>query len=102
MVQIGSLLEEMSNNLGIGEQVTWTGWLHDPWAFLEVADVGLLTSDYEGLPLTVAEFLYHCVPVGAMNCTCNLRDLIASEVNGGLLQPGLRAGIELASPVVKR
>lgn len=81
-------LEQMAINLGIQENITWTGWLSDPWAALKQADVGLLTSDYEGFSLSVAEFLCHGIPVAAMDCECGPRDLINPEVNGWLVPPG--------------
>ncbi len=79
-------LEKLSQELGIKSKVIFTGARQDVHSMLSISDVFLLTSDYEGLPLTLLEALSMGVPV------------IATAVDGTVeVLEGTSAGI-LAPP----
>lgn len=58
------MLEDQIKRLGIGNSVLLTGLLTDPKPYYAVADFFLMTSDYEGLPVSLLEAMsMGCVPV---------------------------------------
>ena len=48
-------LEALGRELGVGDRVTFTGWVDDPQAWFGSFDVFALPSRIEGFPLTVLE-----------------------------------------------
>jgi glycosyltransferase involved in cell wall biosynthesis len=51
--------------LGLSETVSFPGAVSEPWALLQAADVFVLASEIEGLPLVVLEAMSEGVPVVA-------------------------------------
>lgn len=62
-----SELAELARQLKITHAVTFTGSRSDVPDLLAAADVGLLTSDREGMPLAVLEYMAAGLPVVATN-----------------------------------
>lgn len=60
---LGGRLKEMAASLGIGTKISWHGWRPNPWAEIREASALVLTSDYEGFGLVLAEALARGVPV---------------------------------------
>ena len=58
-------LEARATRLDVGERVLFTGWRDDPWACLGAADLFLLPSRAEGLPLALLEAMAVGVPAVA-------------------------------------
>lgn len=93
-------LAEMARILGLANRIDWEGWHENPWAQIPEATALVLTSDFEGMPLVLAEALTHGVPVVASDCPTGPRDIVRTGVNGYLFDPaeeeqlvGLLAGI---------
>lgn len=63
-------LRDMAADLGLGESLRWAGIVRDRVALWRALDVFLLTSDFEGLPMTILEAM-------AGGCA-----IIASQVDG--------------------
>lgn len=58
-------LQALIDELGLGETVTLLGVRRDAFNVIEACDVGTLSSDYEGSPLTVLEYMEAGKPVVA-------------------------------------
>ena len=67
--------------LGLPENtITFTGSIPNPYEYLRSADVYLMTSEYEGFPLTLAEAMKFSLP-----CVCyNLDFLVLMRDNPGI------------------
>lgn len=60
-----SELTALASRLGVADAVTFTGSRSDVPDLLAAADIGLLTSDREGMPLAVLEYMAAGLPVVA-------------------------------------
>ncbi|MEO8206385.1 MAG: glycosyltransferase, partial [Chthoniobacterales bacterium] len=58
-----AMLRQKAADLGLGERLIFTGLVSDMAAFYSTLDVLLLTSRYEGMPMTVLEAMASGVPV---------------------------------------
>lgn len=82
-------LEQLASTLGVRDSVEFPGWIQGAakaaaWA---AADVYVLPSYYEGLPIGVLEALAQGVPVVASRVG-GIPDLIKHRVSGWLHEPG--------------
>lgn len=66
------------------ERVTFKGWVSNPWQQIKTANALLLNSDYEGLPMVLAEALSYGIPCVSSNCPTGPNDLIIPGENGFL------------------
>ena len=67
------------------KNVTYHGW-QDPKPFLERSSILMMTSSYEGLPLSILEAqAYGCVPV-AFNSFGSLTDIVDNYENGIIVE----------------
>lgn len=73
------------------DRVHWHGWRASPWQYikdtLKQVSALILTSDYEGFGLVLAEALAHGVFVVSADCICGPADIIHSGDNGLLYPP---------------
>ncbi|MCH5239639.1 MAG: glycosyltransferase [Muribaculaceae bacterium] len=68
------------------KNITFHGW-GDRDEFLGKSPILLMTSEYEGLPLTILEALaYSCVPI-AYDSYASLKDVVANDINGITVSP---------------
>ena len=81
-------LEALIGELGLGSTVTLLGvWPPDEVAdFVEALDVGVLSSDFEGMPLAVMELMAAGKPVVA-TAVGGVPDLVLDGVTGLLVPP---------------
>lgn len=79
-------LKAFCDHHGLRSQVTFTGWQKEPWAVLQQADCLVLTSAYEGLPMTLLEAMSHGVPVISSDCPTGPGELV-TKANGRLYEP---------------
>lgn len=56
-------LERLAKELGVGDYVYWVGWQTDPALFYQIADLCVVTSNYEGYCRTAVEALYYGCPL---------------------------------------
>ncbi len=75
--------------LGIAERVRFAGHVADPREIYAAADVLLLTSRYEGTPLTVLEAMASGVPVVASKLD-GLDEILVDGEDSFLVSPGAR------------
>lgn len=78
-----------------GERVRFEGWRDDPWACLGAADVLLLPSRTEGLPLALLEGLAAEVPAVATRVGA-VGEVLEDGACGLLVDPNDAAGIAAA------
>lgn len=83
-------LRRLCASLGLEDSVNWLGWL--PWgeevfAWMREADVFVLPSLTEGLPLVLAEAMSQSLPVVA-SAMGGIRELVRHEETGLLFPPG--------------
>ena len=88
-----SALTREASRLGLGERVTWSGWVTDPWGAVPRASALLLTSETEGFPLVLLEAAARGVPVIALDCDFGPREFIRPGLNGWLLPAGDGPGL---------
>lgn len=80
-------LMQLARSLGLGEKVTFLGFLENPYAVLKQGDVFALTSIWEGLPQVIVEAMQLRVPVVAVDCKTGPRDMIGAGSERGWLVP---------------
>ena len=80
-------LKARATALGIAERVRFAGHVADPREIYAAADVLLLTSRYEGTPLTVLEAMAAGVPVVASKLD-GLDEILADGADSFLVAPG--------------
>ncbi|MCX5799991.1 MAG: glycosyltransferase [Candidatus Eisenbacteria bacterium] len=78
-------LRRLSDDLGIGRKVTWTGVVEDVTPYLDVLDLGVLSSRSEGLSNTILEYMASGLPVVAASVGGTPELVVEGE--GGFLVP---------------
>lgn len=87
LVGDGELLagcKELVEELGMEESVNFLGYQEDVDRYLNEADIFCLTSNYEGLPISIIEAMRLCLPVVATNVG-GIPELVSTE-NGFLVE----------------
>ena len=87
LVGDGELMESVkasATELGIGETVTFLGSQSNVYPFLQEADVFVLPSDYEGMPMTIIEAMGTGLPIVA-TAVGGVPDMIENETSGLLV-----------------
>lgn len=85
----GPNMESMKSyaaRLNIAGSVLFTGFLPDPYAYLEHAYFTVLTSKYEGLPTVLIESLMLGTPVVSFDCKTGPDEIIVHLQNGMLVE----------------
>ncbi|WP_125566021.1 glycosyltransferase [Companilactobacillus insicii] len=80
-------LKRLVSGLQLNDFVSFKGWQHDPWSKIDSATAFVLTSTYEGLPMSILEAMSHGVPVVAANVSTGPKDEITDD-NGLLYESG--------------
>jgi glycosyltransferase involved in cell wall biosynthesis len=79
-------LEELARKLGVSSVVRFTGMRADVPMLLGISDIFVLTSDFEGLPLTLLEALTMEVPVVGTDVD-GTSEVLGNGVGGILVPP---------------
>ena len=72
-------LKEQVKNLGLEEEVQFTGYQSNPFKYLSEADVFVLSSYYEGFSNVTVEALACSLPVVAVDCLVGPREILSEE-----------------------
>lgn len=78
-------LKKVSYDLNIKNHVSFMGWSLDPWSHIDYATALIMTSTFEGLPMTILESLSQGLPVISSDIQTGPSDEI-SKKNGLLYQ----------------
>lgn len=76
---LASDLKTQSRLLGIAGSVQFIGFQANPYNFMKFADVFVLASRYEGLPLVLLETMALGLPVAATKCPGGVQELLAKH-----------------------
>jgi len=80
-------IEKMVSDLGITNNVIFTGARRDVPDIISIIDVGVLSSHWEGLPLALLEYMAASKPVVSTDVS-GLSEVIDNGVNGFLVPAG--------------
>lgn len=69
-------LKNLSKELKIADSIEWLGWKSQPWKSVNMADALLLTSNFEGFGMALAESVAHGIPVFSSNCLTGPEDIV--------------------------
>ncbi len=79
------LIESLIQKHQLGDCVTILPYQKNPFGIVKKARFTLLTSHFEGFPLSLAESLANGTPVVAVDCESGPREVIQNEQNGLLV-----------------
>ena len=82
-----SELRRKTVELGLADKVMFTGHVGDVRPYLEVADLLILSSDKEGLPLSLGEAMAYSIPCIATDVGGN-KEIVSHGQTGLLVKPG--------------
>jgi glycosyltransferase involved in cell wall biosynthesis len=79
-------LSRLANELAIAEKVSFLGFQNNPYKFISKADVFVLSSRYEGLPMVLLEAMACDTPVVSTDCKSGPREILQNAKCGVLVQ----------------
>ncbi|MGH9350553.1 MAG: glycosyltransferase [Terriglobia bacterium] len=82
-----SELKQQARQLGLDSAAHFLGFQPNPYGYMKHADVFVLSSRYEGLPLVLLEALALGLPVIAADCPGGIREVLAGCPMGRLAPP---------------
>ncbi|MHA3092434.1 glycosyltransferase [Acinetobacter brisouii] len=74
--------------LEIDHKIIFKGWFDQPWNYIEDASCLILSSQYEGFGLVLAEAISYGIPCISSDCKFGPEDIIIPSVNGHLFEVG--------------
>lgn len=90
-------LKDLVDDLELGDNVFFTGFVENPWAEISRADLFVLSSRWEGFGNVIIEAMASGTPVLATECDFGPSEIIKDGENGLLVKPG---DIELLSNAI--
>ena len=81
-------LQQQASDLGMADRVLMPGFEVDPWPFLASADLFVLSSDYEGFPLVLAEAMHAGLKVVSTDCVSGPSEMLEGGRWGKLVPCG--------------
>ena len=85
---IAATMTADAERAGVADRIRFTGLTHDVPAHLRAADLFVLPSRREGLPVALLEAMACGLPAIASRLKGSTESIIESEVNGVLIPPG--------------
>ena len=84
-------LKRYADELGINDRIYWAGSVSEPAPYLKRSEIGCLSSDSEGLPNAVVEYMAAGLPVVA-TAVGGIPEVVIDGVTGCLVDKGDAAG----------
>ena len=81
-------LRELTNELGVSDEVAFVGYQRNPYAFMRRASVFVLSSVHEGLPTVLIEAMACGCPVVSTDCPHGPREILDHGRYGRLVGVG--------------
>jgi len=81
-------LVQQASELGIDDRMIFPGFSVDPWPYLASADLFVLSSDYEGFPLVLAEAMHAGLKVVSTDCVSGPAEMLDGGRYGRLVPCG--------------
>lgn len=82
------ILEELIQDLGLGQEVLLPGFVPNPYAYLAKASVFVLSSLFEGLPTALIEAMAAGTPVISTDCKSGPAEILLNGKYGPLVPVG--------------
>lgn len=86
-------LERLARELGVDEELSFAGYVDNPYSYMAGSDVLLLSSRHEGLPTVLIEAMACGCPVVATDCPSGPRTILAGGTYGPLVDVGDDSGL---------
>lgn len=74
-------LEKLTEQLGINENVQFTGFMENPWDFMVNADIYVSSSIWEGMPMALVEAGRCGLPIISTDCDAGCREILAPNTS---------------------
>ena len=81
-------LKRLCHDLGIAEDVEFTGYVRNPYPFFRKADLFVMSSRYEGLPTSLIEAIACGCPAVSTDCPSGPDEILAGGQYGRLTPVG--------------
>ena len=81
-------LQQQIDQRGLGQRVRLVGWIQDPARFVARGAMFVMSSRYEGFPVSLLEAMAGGVPVISFDCDSGPRAIIRPDVDGLLVPVG--------------
>ena len=81
-------LMELAKNLGVADDVSFPGFVANPYAYMAKADLFVLSSVCEGSPVVLMEALATGTPVVSTDCPSGPREILQNGKYGALVTIG--------------
>ena len=95
-------LRQLSADLSLEGQIEWVGWSEEPWKYCNEVDALVMSSFYEGFPLTALEALSRGIPVISSKVS-GIKEIIKNGENGYLFDVYNEDGLfEILSDIEKQ
>lgn len=80
--ELEKYLKELCQKCKVGDQVCFTGYVSNPYKYLNASDIFVLPSLYEGFPNALAEAVCLELPCIATDFRTGAREILAPDMNG--------------------